>query len=97
MPGVWANTLMTYTITVLTGTTQTFNTNAAGSATAVAFASGANAAVTATFANAHAIGEPIIGYNNIISSADVGATIITVPATTGMQSVGLVYVDLVTL
>lgn len=97
MPGVWANTLMTYTITVLTGTTQTFNTNAAGSATAVAFASGANAAVTATFVNAHAIGEPIIGYNNIISSADVGATIITVPATTGMQSVGLVYVDLVTL
>lgn len=96
MPGVWANTLLTYTITVTGGTTQTFNTAVAGSATAVAFASGANGAVTATFANAHAIGEPIIGINNIISSSDVGATIIPVPGTAGMQSVGLVYVDLIT-
>jgi hypothetical protein len=96
MPGIWANTLLTYTITVLTGTTQTFNTNVAGSATAVAFASGVNGAVTATFANAHAIGEPIIGVNNIINTSDVGATIIPVPGTTGMQNVGLVYVDTAT-
>jgi hypothetical protein len=96
MPGVWANTLLTYTITALNGTTQTFNGAAGGSATAVAFASGANAAVTATFSNAHAIGEPVIGINNIISTSDVGATIITAPGTTGMQSVGLVYVDMVT-
>jgi len=96
MPGIWANTLMTYTVTVLNGTTQTFNTNVAGSATAVAFASGVNGAVTATFANAHAVGETIVGVNNIISSGDVGATIIPVPGTAGMQNAGLVYIDLVT-
>lgn len=96
MPGVWANTLLTYTVTVLTGTTQTFNTSVTGSATPVAFASGVNAAVTATFSNAHAIGEPVIGINNIISTSDVGATIIPVGGTTGMQNVGLVYVDLIT-
>jgi hypothetical protein len=96
MPGIWANTLLTYTVTVLNGTTQTVNTSVTGSATAVAFAGGVNGAVTATFANAHAIGEPIIGVNNVISTADVGATIVPVPGTAGMQNVGLVYVDLAT-
>jgi hypothetical protein len=94
MPGIWANTLMTYTVTVLNGTTQTFNTAVAGSATAVAFASGVAGTITATFQNAHVAGEPIVGYNNVISSADVGATIIPIPATAGMQNSGLVYVDL---
>ena len=94
MPGTWANTLLTYTITVLTGTTQTFNGNVAGTATAVAFASGVAGTITATFQNAHVTGEPIVGYNNIINSSDVGATIIPIPGTAGMQNVGLVYVDM---
>lgn len=96
MPGAWANTLLTYTITVLNGTTQTFNTNVAGSATAVTFGSGVNGTVTATFANNHAIGENVIGINNLINTSDVGATIVPIPGTTGMQNVGLVYVDLIT-
>jgi hypothetical protein len=95
-PGVWANTLLTYTITVLNGTTQTFNTSVTGSATAVAFASGANGAITATFQNAHNIGENIIGLANVISATDVGQTIIPIPGTAGMQNCGLVYCDLFT-
>lgn len=96
MPGAWANTLMTVTTTVTGGTTQTIGGAVGGSATPVAFASGVNGTVTATFANAHVIGENIIGYNNVISTSDVGATIIPVPATAGMQNAGLCYVDLIT-
>jgi len=88
-PGIWANTLMTYTVTVIGGTTQTFNTAVAGSATAVAFASGAAGTFTATFANAHLAGEPVIGINNASQS-----TLVPVPGTAGQQNVGLAYVDL---
>jgi hypothetical protein len=97
MPGTWSTLGLTYTVTVLNGTTQTFNTNVAGSATAVAFSGGIAGTFTATFQNAHVAGEPIIGYNNVISSSDVGATIIPIPGTAGMQNCGLVYVDLVAM
>lgn len=90
-PGTWANTLLTYTVTVLNGTTQTFNTNVAGSATPVAFASGAQGTFTATLQNAHVAGEPVIGYNNVY-----GSVICNVPGTAGMQNTALVYVDLIT-
>lgn len=88
-PGAWANTLLTYTVTVLNGTTQTYNTNVAGSATAVAFASGVNGTVTVTLQNAHNIGENVIGIANT-----AGAIIIPDPGTAGMVSMGLVYCDM---
>ena len=88
-PGAWANTLLTYTVTVLNGTTQTYNTNVAGSATAVAFASGVNGTVTVTLQNAHSIGENVIGIANT-----AGAIIIPDPGTAGMVSMGLVYCDM---
>jgi hypothetical protein len=90
-PGTWANTNLTYTVTVLNGTTQTFNTSVTGSATAVAFASGANGTFTATFQNNHVTGEYVVGYNTTL-----GGVVCAVPGTAGMQSVALAYVDLVT-
>ena len=97
MPGIWATTLLTYTVTVPAGVTQTVNGSATGSATAVAFASGIAGTFTATFQNAHVAGEPVVGYNNVINTSDVGATIIPIPGTAGMQNAGLVYVDLVAM
>jgi len=88
-PGAWANTLLTYTVTVPGGVTQTYNTSATGSATAVAFASGVNGTFTATFQNAHVAGEPVIGLANTAQSV-----IIPAPGTAGMLNVGLCYVDL---
>ena len=89
-PGAWANSLLTYTVTVLNGTTQTYNTNVAGSATAVAFTGGVNGTFTATLQNAHSVGEPVIGLANTSQSIIVPA-----PGTAGMLNVGLVYVDLI--
>jgi hypothetical protein len=91
-PGAWANSLLTYTVTVLNGTTQTYNGNVAGSATAVAFASGVNGTATVTLANAHVAGEPVIGIQN--NSAGV---IVPAPGTAGMLNVGLCYVDFINL
>jgi hypothetical protein len=91
MPGTWATTLLTYTITVTGGGTQTFNTSATGSATAVAFASGVQGTFTSTLANAHVAGEPVIGIQN----ASQGV-IVPIPGTAGMVNVGLCYVDLIT-
>jgi hypothetical protein len=88
-PGAWANTLLTYTVTVPGGVTQTYNGNATGSATAVAFASGVNGTVTVTLANAHSAGENVIGIANT-----AGAVIIPDPGTAGMVSMGLVYCDM---
>jgi hypothetical protein len=88
-PGAWANTLLTYTVTVLNGTTQTYNTNVAGSATPVAFTGGVNGTFTATLANTHAAGEPVVGVANTSQ-----AVLIPAPGTAGMLNVGLVYVDL---
>jgi hypothetical protein len=88
-PGAWANTLLTYTVTVLNGTTQTYNTAVAGSATPVAFTGGVNGTFTATFQNAHNVGEPVIGLANTSQSVIVPA-----PGTAGMLNVGLCYVDL---
>ena len=90
LPGIWANTLLTYTVTVLGGTTQTYNGSTSGSATPVAFTGGIAGTFTATFQNAHVIGEPVIGYNNVSQSVLVAA-----PGTAQMLSLGLVYVDLV--
>jgi hypothetical protein len=90
-PGAWANSLLTYTVTVLNGTTQTYNGAVAGSATAVAFTGGVNGSFTATFQNAHVAGEPVYGIANAS-----GGVIVPAPGTAGMLSVGLVYVDLVT-
>jgi hypothetical protein len=89
MPGAWANTLLSYTVTVLNGTTQTYNTAVAGSATPVQFSGGATGTFTATFQNAHVAGEFVVGLCNIL-----GTTVIPVPGTSGMQNVGLAYVDL---
>ncbi|MGA7808935.1 hypothetical protein, partial [Bradyrhizobium sp.] len=91
-PGAWANTLLTYTVTVPGGVTQTFNTSATGSATAVAFSGGVNGTATMTLANAHSAGEPIIGLANTSQ-----AVLIPDPGTAGMVSVGLVYVDMVAM
>lgn len=91
-PGIWANTLLTYTVTVLNGTTQTFNTNVAGSATPVAFSGGVAGTITATLQNPHTVGEPIVGWNNTA----IGSVGVAVPGTAGMQSVALALVDLVT-
>jgi hypothetical protein len=91
-PGVWANTLLTYTVTVPGGVTQTFNTSATGSATAVAFTGGVNGTFTSTLQNAHAAGEPVIGLANTSQSVIVPA-----PGTAGMLNVGLVYVDMITM
>jgi len=91
-PGAWANTLLSYTVTVPGGVTQTFNTNATGSATAVAFANGVNGTATVTLQNAHAIGEPVIGIANTSQ-----AVLIPDPGTAGMVSVGLVYCDMMTM
>jgi hypothetical protein len=90
-PGAWANTLLTYTVTVLGGVTQTYNTSATGSATAVAFTGGVNGTFTATLQNAHFAGENVIGIANTSQSV-----IIPAPGTAGMLNVGLVYVDLIT-
>lgn len=89
MPGAWANSLLTYTVTVIGGTTQTYNTNVGGSATAVAFASGASGFFTATFQNSHVIGEPVIGFNTTSQGV-----IIPVPGTAGMLNTGLALVDI---
>jgi hypothetical protein len=91
LPGTWSTTLLTYTVTVLNGTTQTFNGNAAGSATAVAFTGGVAGTFTATFQNAHVIGEPVVGV-----SATSQNVVVAAPGTAGMSNLGLVYVDLVT-
>jgi hypothetical protein len=88
-PGAWANTLLTYTVTVPGGVTQTFNTSATGSATAVAFSGGVNGTFTATLQNAHSAGENVVGIANTSQ-----AIIVPVPGTTGMINTGLVYVDL---
>jgi hypothetical protein len=88
-PGVWANTLLTYTVTVLNGTTQTYNTNVAGSATAVAFSGGVNGTFTSTLQNVHVAGEPVIGIANTAA-----AVLIPDPGTAGMLNVGLCYVDM---
>lgn len=88
-PGAWANTLLTYTVTVLNGTTQTYNTAVAGSATAVAFASGVNGTFTSTLQNPHSAGENIIGIANTSQ-----AVLIPDPGTAGMVNVGLVYCDM---
>jgi hypothetical protein len=88
MPGAWANTMLSYTVTVLNGTTQTYNTAVGGSAAPVAFAGGVNGAFTATFQNGHAPGEPVVGLNNIL-----GSTVVPVPATAGQQNLALAYVD----
>jgi hypothetical protein len=90
-PGTWANTNLTYTITVLGGTTQTFNTSVTGSATAVAFASGVNGTFTATLQNSHVSGEYVVGYNTTAGSA-----LVNVPSVAGQQNIALVYVDLIT-
>jgi len=89
-PGAWANTLLTYTVTVPGGVTQTFNTSATGSATPVAFTGGVNGTVTATLQNAHFAGETVIGISNT-----AGNVIIPAPGTAGMLNCGLVYVDLI--
>lgn len=91
-PGIWANTLLTYTVTVIGGTTQTFNTNVAGSATPVAFSGGVAGTITATLQNPHVAGEPIVGWNNL----SIGSVGVAVPGTAGMQNVALALVDLVT-
>jgi hypothetical protein len=91
-PGAWANTLLTYTVTVINGTTQTWNTNATGSATAVAFASGVSPTFTATLQNAHAVGEPVIGLANISQN-----TLVSIPGTAGMINCGMCYVDFTAL
>lgn len=91
-PGAWANTLLTYTVTVPGGVTQTYNTSATGSATPVAFTGGVNGTFTATFANTHSIGENVIGIANTSQSV-----IIPAPGTAGMVNVGLVYVDMVAM
>jgi hypothetical protein len=88
-PGAWANTLLTYTVTVPGGVTQTFNGSATGSATAVAFANGVNGTFTATLQNAHSAGENVVGVANTSQ-----AVIVPVPGTTGMINTGLVYVDM---
>ncbi len=90
-PGAWANSLLTYTVTVLNGTTQTYNTSTTGSATPVAFTGGITGTFTATLQNAHVAGEPIIGLANTSQSVIVPA-----PGTAGMLNVGLVYADLIT-
>ena len=90
-PGAWANTLLTYTVTVPGGTTQTWNTSATGSATAVAFTGGVNGTFTATLANAHLPGENVIGLANTSQ-----AVLIPDPGTAGMLNVGLVMADFFT-
>jgi hypothetical protein len=89
-PGAWANTLLTYTVTVVGGTTQTYNTAVAGSATPVAFTGGVNGTFTATLQNAHSPGEPVIGLANTSQSV-----LIPAPGTAGMLNVGLVLADLI--
>jgi hypothetical protein len=91
-PGAWANTLLTYTVTVVNGGTQTYNGAVGGSATPVAFTGGVNGTFTATLQNAHTAGENIIGIANASQ-----AVLVPVPGTTGMQNVGLCYVDLLAL
>ncbi len=89
-PGAWANSLVTYTVTVLNGTTQTYNGAAGGSATAVSFSGGVSGTITATLQNAHVAGEPIIGLANTSQSVLVPA-----PGTAGMLNVGLVMADFI--
>jgi uncharacterized membrane protein len=79
-------------VTVINGTTQTWNTNATGSATAVAFASGVSPTFTATLQNAHAVGEPVIGLANISQN-----TLVSIPGTAGMINCGMCYVDFTAL
>lgn len=90
-PGAWSTSLLTYTVTVPGGVTQTYNTNATGSATAVGFTGGVNGTFTATLQNAHVAGEPVIGLANTSQ-----AVLVPAPGTAGMLNVGLCYVDMIT-